>query len=74
MIKVYDFCCPEGHIFEKFVKSSEATSRCSCGATATKMLSAPLFVLDGSSGDFPGRHLKWLKEHEEAGRKKPQSP
>ena len=43
------------------------------GATATKMLSAPFFVLDGSS-DFPGRHLKWLKEHEEAGRKKPQSP
>ena len=69
MLKVYDFCCPKGHIFEKFVSSSAAVSRCDCGEDAKKMLSAPSFVLDGSSGDFPGRHIKWIKDHEQAGRR-----
>ncbi len=73
MIKVYDFRCENGHVYEKFVDSSDTTSRCKCGASATKMLSAPPFILDGHSGDFPGRHMKWVKEHEQAGRK-PQSP
>ncbi len=69
MLKVYDFKCPKGHVFEKFVTSDTTTSRCDCGDTGTKMLSAPTFVLDGHTGDFPGRHLKWIKEHEQAGRR-----
>jgi hypothetical protein len=73
MIKVYDFRCENGHVYEKFVDSSDTTSRCKCGAGAIKMLSAPPFILNGHSGDFPGRHMKWVKEHEQAGRK-PQSP
>ena len=40
------------------------------GANATKMVSAPSFHLDGSTGDFPGQHMKWVREHEKAGRKK----
>ncbi len=74
MIRVYDFCCPKGHRFEEFVSSDTITSRCGCGAMATKTVSAPAFILDGSSGDFPGRHLRWLKEHEQAGRRKSKSP
>ncbi len=74
MIRVYDFCCPKGHKFEKFVSSDTITSRCGCGAMATRTASAPAFILDGSTGDFPGRHLRWLKEHEEAGRRKSKSP
>ena len=54
---------------EDFVKSGVTTSRCGCGANATKMVSAPSFHLDGSTGDFPGRHMKWVREHEKAGRK-----
>ena len=69
MLKVYDFRCPKGHVFERFVSSGTVASRCGCGETATKMLSAPSFILDGSTGDFPGRHIKWVKEHEEAGRR-----
>ena len=70
MLKVYDFCCPNGHVFEKFVSGNVTASKCGCGETAEKKLSAPSFILDGSSGDFPGRHLKWVREHEEAGRRK----
>lgn len=69
MIKVFDFRCTNGHRFEEFVESGTTTSRCGCGANATKILSPTCTYLDGSSGDFPGAHMKWLKEHEKAGRK-----
>jgi hypothetical protein len=69
MIKVFDFRCKNGHLFEEFVDSTTTTTRCGCGAVATKVVSATPFVLDGSTGDFPGRHMKWVREHEEAGRK-----
>ena len=69
MFKFYDFCCTNGHVFEEMVESGVTTSRCGCGADATKMVSAPSFHLDGSTGDFPGQHMKWVREHEKAGRK-----
>jgi len=70
MYKIYDFRCQNGHVFEEMVESGITTSRCGCGANATKMVSAPKCVLEGHSGDFPGRHMKWVREHEQAGRKK----
>ncbi len=69
MIKVFEFRCTNGHIFEDFVDGTTTTSRCGCGAEATKIVSATKCVLDGSTGDFPGRHMKWVREHEEAGRR-----
>jgi hypothetical protein len=54
----------------EMVESGITTSRCGCGANATKLVSAPSFHLDGSTGDFPGQHMKWVREHEKAGRKK----
>ena len=69
MIKVYDFKCDQGHYFEEFVEDGVTTSRCGCGANATRVVSATPCVLEGASGDFPGRHMKWVREHDEAGRK-----
>ena len=69
MIKVFEFRCTNGHIFEEFVESNITTSRCGCGANATKIVSATQHILDGSTGDFPGKHIKWVREHEEAGRR-----
>ena len=69
MIKVYDFKCTNGHLFEEFVEAGTTTSRCGCGANATRVVSATQCVLEGASGDFPGRHMKWVLEHEQAGRK-----
>jgi len=68
MIKVYDFRCTNGHLFEEFVDKDTTVSRCGCGANATRVVSATKCVLDGSSPDFPGAHMKWVREHEEAGR------
>jgi len=67
MIKVFEFKCDQGHIFEEFVGAGTTISRCDCGANATKIVSATRHVLEGASGDFPGRHSKWLREHEKAG-------
>ena len=69
MIKVFDFRCTNEHIFEDFVDEGTTVSRCECGANATKILSATPHILDGASGDFPGRHMKWVREHENAGSK-----
>ena len=69
MIKVYDFRCTNGHLFEDFVDESVTVSRCGCGANATRVVSATKCVLNGASGDFPGAHFKWLREHEKAGQK-----
>ena len=69
MFKVYDFRCDNGHVTEEFVESTVTTSRCGCGANSTRMVSAPSFYLNGSDGSFPGAHMKWVKEHEKAGRK-----
>ncbi len=68
MIKVFDFRCTNGHLFEEFVASNVTTSRFGCGANATKVISATQCVLEGASGDFPGRHMKWVREHEKAGK------
>jgi hypothetical protein len=62
MYKVYDFRCPKGHVFEQFVRSGTEV-------IGTKMLSAPAFILDGHTGDFPGRHMRWVREHEKGGQK-----
>lgn len=67
MIKVFEFKCDQGHIFEEFVEGSVTSSRCGCGANATKIVSATNHVLEGASGDFPGKHSKWVREHSKAG-------
>ena len=69
MYKVYDFRRDNGHVTEEFVECTVTTSRCGCGANSTRMVSAPSFHLNGSDGSFPGAHMKWVKEHEKAGRK-----
>jgi hypothetical protein len=71
MYKIYDFRCTNGHVTEEFVKDNVTESRCkTCDEPSTRMVSAPSFHLDGSTGDFPGQHMKWVREHEKAGRKK----
>lgn len=69
MIKVFDFRCPDGHLFEEFVSGDTTVCRCDCGLDARKVPSPTRCQLDGSSGDFPGAHMKWVREHEKAGQK-----
>lgn len=70
MIRVFDYQCPEGHTSEHFVQAEdEGAQPCHvCGQAAHRMPSAPPCILEGHSGHFPGRAMKWEREHEKAGR------
>lgn len=69
MLKIFDFRCPDGHVFEKIVGGETKVCRCDCGLEATKQLSAPSFHLEGATGGFPTAHQRWVREHEKAGQK-----
>lgn len=66
MIRVYDFRCTNGHVFENFVGKEVTVSRCGCGADAKRIISPIRTHLDGSDPGFPGAAMKWEREHERA--------
>lgn len=69
-MRIYDFKCEDGHVEEHIVKSSEIDRHmCGCGKVGIRQLSAPPCILDGASGHFPGRAMKWEREHEQAAKR-----
>ena len=71
IIRVYDYRCEDGHLNEVFGKGQPLIECPTCSKPAHKQLSAPPCKLEGWSGSFPGRAMRWEREHEKAGRKKP---
>lgn len=67
MLKVFDFKCTAGHVFEVFTTDPHEARLCDCGQSATKIISPTAFVLPANSG-FPGKDDRWIREHERAGR------
>lgn len=45
---LYDFSCPEGHRFERFVPLAKFSDpqRCECGAPSQRLVSAPVVLSD----------------------------
>lgn len=70
---IYDYRCREcDTISEMLVKSPTIVPRCRmCGGGTDRLLSTPHVHLPPASG-FPGKDMKWVKDHERAGRS-PQS-
>lgn len=63
---IVDFCCKQDHVFESFVSRETQQLDCPhCGTVAKRIVSAPRFVLDGCSGDFPTASDQWVKRREE---------
>ena len=64
-----DYRCSECNTeFEAFAKRTDDV-RCECGGLSKRLISPVKCKLDGASGDFPGAHMRWVREHERAGRK-----
>lgn len=64
MIKVRDFRCPNGHVWEDFLPTGQEESFCKdCGSKGEKLMAAPRFVLEGTSGAFPTALQKWEARH-----------
>jgi hypothetical protein len=70
MIRVFDFRCENGHLFEDFVEQDVTTSRCGCGANARKVIAQVNFALDGTDPGFPTAWDRWKKDHENAAKVK----
>lgn len=68
---LYDFQCPKGHKFERYVKLADfdALQTCACGVAAERLISAPMFIAAGIdySYDCPitGAHITSKHQHEE---------
>lgn len=63
---IVDFCCEQNHVLESFVSRETQEIDCPiCGNVAKRIISAPRFILDGCSGDFPTAADKWVKQREE---------
>jgi putative FmdB family regulatory protein len=66
---LYDFECIENHRFERSVKliDFEVPQFCSCGAPASRAISAPRFSVDNVGYDCPvtGKWIGSKREHEE---------
>lgn len=71
MKKLFDFKCPEGHVTEHLVYAETTVVRCDCGEEANRIISPVRSHLNGADDSFPGAHMKWVREHEKAGSKKP---
>jgi len=72
MLTVRDYSCSKcDTVTEHFVTDIAANLYCECGSVLKMLLSSPPFILDGASGDFPGRHSRWIKEHEAGGKQEP---
>lgn len=66
MIKVFNYLCENGHTTEAFVDSDTRVIQCPvCSKDALKQVSAPMFRLDGTTGDFPGEAMRWEQKRAE---------
>lgn len=60
---LFDFECPEGHVFEELIIPDNTTCECPrCGATAKRMISGThLDPRMGLTNDFPTMARRWDK-------------
>jgi hypothetical protein len=71
-MKLYDFRCPNDHLFEALVQDDVREKDCECGQTAKRIISPirTMFVSGvGHDSAWPTAHDKWVREHERAGMK-----
>lgn len=73
MKRMYEFACECGQCTESLVDYETIRVKCGCGATASRIISAPKFNLEGWSGHFPSaygrfehRHMEKLKAERKA--------
>lgn len=59
---MYDYVCPDCDEHYEAMNSiaNRETSECpNCHSTGKRIPSATRCKLDGTSGDFPGEHMRW---------------
>ena len=72
-MKIFDFRCPNGHLFEAVVRDDSRNHDCECGEIAHRIISGghtTMVSQNGWDASFPTAHDKWVREHERAGMNK----
>lgn len=60
---LFDFACPDGHVSEQLVNSTDLQSECrKCGKLAERVMCAPRSRLNPISGDFQAATDGWNKK------------
>jgi putative FmdB family regulatory protein len=67
MLIVRDYQCNHcGYKFETIRDNSLPSPQChECGGETRSIISGTSFRLEGTSGDFPGAHMKWEKKRQQ---------
>jgi len=63
--RIYEFACVCGQRTEALVGYETTKVQCGCGDTASRIVSAPKFNLEGWSGSFPSAHGRFERRHVE---------
>ena len=65
--RIFEFRCEDGHITERYIGYETTIVDCEvCNKEATRIISMPQIVLDGSDPVFVSAHDKWARNHEQA--------
>ncbi len=59
MRRIFEFSCPCGQVFEKYVDDSIRAVDCFCSSKAERIVSTTNFKLEGITGAFPGAYSRW---------------
>jgi hypothetical protein len=66
---LFDFKCPNGHVFERNVPSDVRFQDCpGCSESAGRLISAPTLKIPFNK-DYPGASYKWARKHEKGSKK-----
>lgn len=61
--RIYEFVCECGQRIERLTDYEAVSVHCACGGSATRVMSAPAFKLEGWSGAFPSEAGRFERKH-----------
>ena len=64
-MRMYEFACECGQKIERLTVYETGSVQCACGKSATRIMSAPAFKLEGWSGHFPSEYGRFERKHME---------
>jgi hypothetical protein len=66
MKRMFEFCCEDFHVTEAYVDDSIRVRACPiCSQDAKRIISTPMFKLEGITGQFPTAYDAWERKRAE---------
>jgi hypothetical protein len=66
MKRIFEFSCKNNHTIEKLIDDSVRVIKCiDCSEDAKRIISRPMFKLEGITGQFPTAYDAWERKRAE---------